>query len=246
MIMADRKSELWHKLKGAGAQFSRPYVQYKLAELEALNNSYEAWLKDHPNGESPDGPPVSERHVPQKSGPQPNIPVVHRDPDEMAGQRLNTKADDEPIRIDPDTGRIWYQEEVRKPANAKPRGRRVITQRNQGVKTVTVNDSKDTTETFEIAGDGHTQTTVIKVTLPSWQVGKYRDKRFPFMIITYGGAEGFDLFEVEKFYGGPEMVPPSIKRIYVANTLCYDIRLTIQAIQTEDRRNQLARGAALQ
>ena len=80
----------------------------------------------------------------------------------------------------------------------------------------------------------------MKITLPSYQVGIYRDPRFPFKVYTYGGVNGFDLFGVQEFYGGPELVPASIKRMYVSNVLCYDVRTTIQAIEAEARQLALA------
>ena len=75
--------------------------------------------------------------------------------------------------------------------------------------------------------------------MPSFQVGVYRDPRFPFKVHTYAGNDGFDLFDVNDFYGGEDLVPSEIKRVYIANDLCYDIRTTIRAIETEYRRNQL-------
>jgi hypothetical protein len=35
-------------------------------------------------------------------------------------------------------------------------------------------------------------------------------------------------------------VPTEVKRMYVENVLCYDIRTTVRAIQTEFRQLQLA------
>ena len=46
---------------------------------------------------------------------------------------------------------------------------------------------------------------------------------------------------VQEFYGGAEMVPADIKRIYVSHMLCYDIRTVIRAIESEYRREQLNR-----
>ena len=59
------------------------------------------------------------------------IPVRSIDENEMAGQRLNTHTGDEPLRID-ENGLVWYQEEVRKPAYPKPRGRRVLRYNDPG------------------------------------------------------------------------------------------------------------------
>lgn len=164
--------------------------------------------------------------------PDPVLPT-QPDPEEFAGQHLNTRQPDEIIRVD-EQGRGWIQNEIRKPATPQPRGRRVLQYTNTGTETQTVTLEDGTVESFEVAGRG-TQQAQVKITLPSYQVGIYRDKRFPFKVFTYGGVNGFDLFEVQEFYGGPELVPASIKKMYVSNVLCYDVRTTIQAIEAEAR-----------
>lgn len=173
------------------------------------------------------------------SQPQPSYPgVASRDPQEFAGQRQNTNPNAmEPIRTD-EQGRIWYQEEVLKPAYAKPRGRRVLQYQDSGVERRTVK-AGEFTESFEVAGTGPARVSEVKITLPSYQVGIFKDPRFPFRVHTYAGNNGFDLFEVQEFYGGAELVPAEIKRIYVENVLCYDIRTTVRAIETEARQLQL-------
>jgi hypothetical protein len=130
--------------------------------------------------------------------------------------------------------RVWYQEEVRKPATPQPRGRRVLQYTNPGTETKTITLEDGTIESFEVAGRG-TRTAEVKITMPSYQVGIYADPRFPFKVYTYGGVNGFDFFEVQEYYGGAELVPATIKRMYVANVLCYDIRTTVQAIEAEAR-----------
>lgn len=157
---------------------------------------------------------------------------------EMAGERLNTKDAEEILFVD-DEGRAWLQKEVLKPAFPKPRGRRVLRYNNPGVKQQTSKDG-DYTETFEVAGDPRNATPAeIKITLPSYQVGIYRSKKFPFKVITYNGKSAFDRQEVEAYYGGAEMVPPVCKRVYVENVLCYDMRSVIRAIQDEFRQLRL-------
>jgi hypothetical protein len=172
--------------------------------------------------------------------PEPALtaPLREADPTEMAGQRLNTKEPEEVIRVD-EHGREWLQEEVRKPGYAKPRGRRVLTYLETGTEQRTVQNGKYQ-ETFEVAGSGPGQVAQVKITLPSYQVGRYRDKRFPFTVVTYNGNEGFDLFEIQEYWGGPELVPATVKRKYVENVLCYDIRSVIQTINAEYRALQLA------
>lgn len=159
------------------------------------------------------------------------------DPNEMPSQRLNTQGEDEIIRID-EQGRQWLQEEVRKPAYPKPRGRRVLTYMETGTQTQTVKNG-EYVESFEVAGVGAGRPAEVKITLPSYQVGVYKDPRFPFKIHCYDGREGFDLMQVEEFYGGPELVPPMVKRVYIENVLCYDIRTVIRAINEEHRHLQL-------
>lgn len=159
--------------------------------------------------------------------------------DAMAGTQQNTKAPEDVIRID-EEGRHWLQEEVLKPAFPKPRGRRVLRYQDAGVKKETVKVG-EYTETFEVAGDPRNATpSEIKITLPSYQVGIYRDKRYPFKVITYNGKSGFDRLEVEEYYGGAELVPPIAKRTYVENVLCYDMRSVIRAINEEFRTLQLS------
>lgn len=143
----------------------------------------------------------------------------------------------EVLRVD-EQGRQWYQEEVRKPAYPKPRGRRVLTYLESGVEKQTVRNG-DYVETFEVAGNLPTRPAEVKITLPSYQVGVYKDPRFPFKIHCYDGREGFDLFDVQNFYGGAELVPPVVKRVYIENVLCYDIRTVIRAINDEHRHLQL-------
>jgi hypothetical protein len=160
----------------------------------------------------------------------------------MAGERMNTRAEGDAIRRDPDTGYVWFQEEVTKPAYPKPRGRRVLDYIETGTKQVEIPDGDDGrfTETFEVADDrGVGRTAQVKVTLPSFQVGCYKDPRFPFKIHVYNNNQGFDMLEVEQFYGGRELVPEEVKRKYVENVLCYDIRTVVRAIQTEHRTLQL-------
>jgi hypothetical protein len=172
--------------------------------------------------------------------PQPVAPVAERNPAEMPGQRLNQGDGSEltPIRTD-ENGLVWYQEEVRKPAFPKPRGRRVLKYMESGVKVETV-QSGEYVETFEVAdGRAARRESEVKITLPSYQVGIYKDKRFPWKIHVYNEVRGFDLFEVQNYYGGAELVPQEIKRMYVENVLCYDIRTTVRAVQTEYRQQQL-------
>jgi hypothetical protein len=206
-------------------------------------------LQDHQP--LPEPKPSQVPHPVQKPDPQPELQPEDRpepqnimrrhtaeaDPNELPGQRLNIKSVDEPIRID-DQGREWYQEEVRKPAYPKPRGRRVLKYVETGVRTQTVQNG-EYIETFEVAGEGEGRPAEVKITLPSYQVGIYKDPRFPFRVHCYNGREGFNLFEVHAYYGGAELVPQDCKRVYIENDLCYDVRSVVRSIQNEFRQNQL-------
>jgi hypothetical protein len=262
-MAAEEKAHYYGLLRDAGVNFDKHYRDYKTDELK------QAWEKLSAGLEAPPGPqPEPEQEVDPEAAafygftpPEPELepepvgeildepapppqraPVDVRpaDPMEMAGQRLNSQPEDEPIRIDPDTGRAWFQEEILKPGYPKPRGRRVLTYMETGTKQIRTK-AGDYVETFEVAGDEQARVAEVKVTLPSYQVGIFRDPRFPFKVHCYNGLEGFDLFEVHDYYGGPELVPPECKRIYVENVLCWDIRSVVRAIETEYRQLVLSR-----
>ena len=236
------KSAYYNELKTAGVQLDRTYQQYTTDELRSavvrLRELRGEGVTFEPQPEhTPSLPPFLEPDAKPQPQPTMSLPPVQPAPrDEMAGMRLNTQAADEPIRTD-EKGRIWYQEEVRKPGFPKPRGRRVLKYLDSGSKTQTVQNG-EYIETFEVAGDVARQAEV-KVTLPSYQVGIYKDPRFPFKIHVYNENRGFDYFEVQAFYGGAELVPTEIKRRYVENDLCYDIPTTVRAINTEYRERVL-------
>lgn len=233
------KSYYWNALKQAGVKFDKHYRNYTAAELrqsfealQAATGNMSAPMERQPEQPAPTPAPPKQAASPRQPAP----PLRAQDPNELPGQRLNTKPDDEPIRVD-ENGLIWYQEEVRKPSYPKPRGRRVLKYNDPGTRQVTA-QAGEYIETFEVAGDRQIPSEV-KITLPSYQVGIYKDPRFPFKIHVYNEMRGFDLFEVQEYYHGPELVPAEIKRIYVENVLCYDIRTTVRAIETEFRQLQL-------
>lgn len=216
------KSDTYQALKAAGVAFERPYAQWTTEQLVALAEQNGVELPA-PKPKGPALPPRKEARIPTPK-------------DDMAGLQLNRKAWDEPIRTDPD-GVVWFQDEVRKPAYPKPRGRRVLKYNDPGVQTKTIK-AGEYVETIEVAGDRN-RASEIKITLPSYQVGLYLDPRFPFRIHVYNDVRGFNIFDVQDFYGGAELVPPSCKRVYVENVLCYDIRSVVQAITNEYRQREL-------
>lgn len=263
------KGELWRKLKDAGVKPSKHYRDYTTEDLRAAVGALEeAQPEPGPQPAPPPPDPADEvsaedaaaffggiqqareeepdamritatpgaERMPVQAATPP--PVAAADPHEMPGQRLNQQEEWEPIRTD-EEGRIWYQEEVLKPSFAKPRGRRVLQYTDTGVQTKTVKDEKGFVETFEVAGTMQRRPSEVKITLPSYQVGIYKDRRFPFKIHTYAGRQGFDLDEVQNYYGGAELVPETVKKEYVENVLCYNIRTVVRAIEFEYRQLQL-------
>ena len=225
--MPNRKTELYNALKARGWAPDKGFAYYKLNDLERIS-------MDYPQ-EEVQGEEMPELLLPDEDR-RPPAPSA-ADPEELPGQRQNTREEFEVIRVD-EQGRRWLQEEVRKPAYPKPRGRRVLTYMDPGVKQETVLNG-EYVETFEVAGDRPSRPSEVKITLPSYQVGIYIDPRFPFRVHTYNGMEGFNLHDVNDFYGGSELVPYGVKRVYIENDLCYDIRSVIQAINSEYRQIQL-------
>lgn len=228
-----------------------PPTEAELAELAAKVHKKKPRDEPAPPVPAPTGDVLLEGEEPAPSGffgysepepaPVPVAPPVPARPEmgEMAGERQNTKAAEEILFVD-EEGRAWLQKEVLKPAFPKPRGRRVLRYNDPGVVKQTAKDG-DYTETFEVAGDPrNAQPAEIKITLPSYQVGIYRDPRFPFKVITYNGKSGFDRIEVEDFFGGAELVPGIAKRAYVENVLCYDMRSVIRAVNEEYRQMRLS------
>ena len=237
------KSELYGFLKESGYKFDKHYREYNLDELREECAKYPSEGNPLYKAFKPDAPEENAAGIVEAQAETPvpsvmaEIPVRSIDENEMAGQRLNTHTGDEPLRID-ENGLVWYQEEVRKPAYPKPRGRRVLRYNDPGVKKEEVRAGQFT-ESFEVPGDQKGVSSEIKITLPSYQVGIYRDPRFPFKIHVYNDVRGFDFFEVNDFYGGSDLVPETIKRSYVDNVLCYDIRTVVRAIEEEHRQLQL-------
>lgn len=265
MNLNSERSALWKALKGAGwtPEQGRTFVKYSRDDLvqelqgfqEATGQIIDVIIEEEAPAETPapEAPeidpeaaaffgvqlPTPEAPAPAEKAPaKPEPPRSNQAPENtLPGQHTLTQGDSIVLRVD-DEGREWFQEEVRKPAYPKPRGRRILRYLDKGVQTETV-VAGEYVESYEVEGSGPGRAAEIKITLPSYQVGIYKDPRFPFKIHTYNGNVGFNLHEVEEFYGGTEMVPEDVKRIYVENDLCYDVRSVIRAIQTEHRQMQL-------
>ena len=220
------KSELYQELKAADVQFDRHYREYSTEDFQAMV----ARLHEQPGYQKPsipDSPPEPDRLTP---------PIAARPEGALPAEHAYRLDEDTPLRTD-EQGRTWFREEVRKPATPAPRARRVLKYIDPGTTTKTIVNGRYI-ETFEEAGNQVTQGEV-RITMPSYQVGIYRDLRFPFRIHTYNGNQGFDYAEVNQYYGGSDMVPPSVKRTYVGNDLVYDIRSVVRTIEAEARELQL-------
>lgn len=264
-MSAAEKGFYFRRLKGAGVTLDRHYRNYTTTELvEADKMAIENGLLEAPTpeelaeltervhkkkpreapaeSETPSEPAPAGFFGYQDSEPLPEVEAAAQarpELGELAGERLNTKAPEDILYVD-EEGRSWLQKEVLKPAFPKPRGRRVLRYSDPGVVKQSAKEG-EYTETFEVAGDPRNAVpSEIKITLPSYQVGIYRDPRFPFKVITYNGNSGFDRQEVESFYGGAELVPPVAKRTYVENVLCYDMRSVIRAVNEEFRMIRLS------
>lgn len=220
------KSALYQALTRAGWKPEKHYREYSTADLEGIANDLLA-ESQRPQPQRPPEPKGSIQQEPSGRWEQPAAPPL------LSNMQ-------EPIRTDPD-GKVWYADEVRKLATPGPRKRRKLSYVDSGTKVETVQIGQFM-ESFEVAGD-QTHTQEVKITLPTYQVGLYRDPRLPFLIHIYNNNRGFDLFEVQKYYGGSaDLVPSEILKTYVGNDLCYDIRTTIRAIEAEARQLRM-RGA---
>lgn len=240
------KAKYYKALQDRGVNFDKHYREYNTDELRQAyvtltGDQSPLGVAEEPLDDEPstieDLPPSSFFGLDKAAAdvaPPPAAPAV---PTEMAGVRQNTTGIDEVLRVD-DQGRQWFQEEILKPASPRPRARRVLTYLETGVQEKQVKVG-EYIETFEVAGEGPGRTAEVKITLPSYQVGIFKDPRFPFRVHTYNGRQGFDLNDVQDYYNGAELVPQEVKRIYVENVLCYDIRTTVRAIESEYRQMQL-------
>ena len=236
------KSAYYAALKESGVSFDKHYRDYTTVELKKMYaekapaNAPEPVVQPR---EAPKPPPLQPRPAqPDESMPISSIPFSDKPVTTLAGTAYDENAEDTPLRRD-SQGRIWYREEVRKPSHPLPRARRVVKYIDPGTRRVE-HKAGNFVESFEIAGSER-RSSEVKITLPSFQVGIYRDPRFPFRIHTYQDRIGFDLFDVQDFYGGADLVPNSIGRVYIGGDLCYDVRETIRTIQHEYR-DQVLKG----
>ena len=158
------------------------------------------------------------------------------DLDKFAGITQNTHGPNDIVKID-EHGNQWLQVEVRKADGLKPRGRRRLRFDNPAVTVSEIRGEDGTMESFEIPDTSKPTTpSEVRITLPSFQTGIYRSPSFPFRIHTYNGARGFDLEDVQNYYGGKDLVPSSVKKMYVYTDLCYDIPSVVSTIREEHAR----------
>lgn len=261
------KSAFYQALKRAGYEFDKHYRDYTTDELQTLAKGLDLNVQAPvPKDALPPRPDevaelreqlaqvtstvtalgellLAERAAKQPpAAPAPTGGPVPAKPEEYAGVTADTTTADGVIEVDA-YGNEWYQREVTKPASPRPRGRRVLRYNDPGVKTEQIKVG-DYVETFEVAGDGtQTRPSEITVTLPSFQTGIYKQPNMPFKIHTYNGKRGFDLFEVQAYFGGADLVPDTVKRTYVSNDLCYDIQSTVRTIENLYREHVLGKAA---
>lgn len=213
------KSALYKALTSAGWKPEKHYRDYSTSDLEAIANQM---LGEAARIKEAD---------PEPAGPVRQAPQQGRWEQPKAAPVISDMGT--PIRTDPD-GKVWYADEVRKLASPGPRKRRKLSYVDHGTKVETVQVGQFM-ESFEVAGDA-VRTEEVKITLPTYQVGLYRDPRLPFLIHVYNNNRGYDLMEVIKYYGNSQdLVPQEIQKTYVGNDLCYDIKTTNRAIENEAR-----------
>lgn len=205
-MAATTRSELWQKLKSINYPFSKPYKDYTVDELARINDALLA-------------------HAEAATG------VQGRDKDESELPTQRRSDELTPIRTDAQ-GRVWFQEEIHKSSLARPRGYRVFRELGSGVKEIQVEDGEGYTETIEVS-DGTRKPLEVKVGIPTWQVGIYKDPQFPFRIVQYRDVRGFFRTDVDEFFGGPDVLPENVQTTYVGNLLCYPIREVVVAINRE-------------
>jgi hypothetical protein len=157
-----------------------------------------------------------------------------------AGLTFNTHGPDDPLRVD-SLGRVWYTDEVPKPARPLPRMVRKVRYIETGTEErVRRLPTGQLDESFEIPGSGN-EIREIKITLPSNQVGVYKDPRLPFKLHIYGNIRGFDRMDIVRYFGGNDLVPSSIGTLYVGSDLCYDVKQTMDTMERMLRDLQLGR-----
>lgn len=206
-MASTERGELYRALKEAGYPLTKPYQNYTLAELK-LEYAKALDIQAARTG----------------------VAGGRKDENELPTQR---RADElTPIRTD-EQGRVWFQEEIQKSTLARPRGYRVHREVGSGVKKITLPpDAEGFTEEIEIS-DGTRKPLEVRVGIPTWQVGIYKEPNMPFRTVVYRDARGFYREDVEKFFGGPDVLPEGVEAIYVGNLLCYPIRETVVAITRE-------------
>ncbi|UTN92912.1 hypothetical protein SEA_BIRDFEEDER_46 [Microbacterium phage Birdfeeder] len=190
-------------------------------------------VKDHPEDWAQYAPETLARLL--------DVPFSDRGAN-RAGLTFNTHGPNDPLRVD-SLGRVWYRDEVAKPAIPQRRMiRRTKTMSSDVVTIKTKRPDGGFDESFEIAGDEQHEVEV-KITMPSSQVGIYRDPRFPFRIHQYNGRRAFDYEEIRNYYGGLDLIPKSVqdKTVYIDSDLCFDMNAVRDAIEREYNMKVLGR-----
>ncbi|WZB38462.1 hypothetical protein SEA_YELLOWPANDA_48 [Microbacterium phage YellowPanda] len=220
-----------------------PASQGPTARAWAESGAATARPEDAPTGDDDlrNHPELWSQYAPQTLARLLRVPFSDQNAD-RAGLTFNTHGPNDPLRVD-SLGRVWYRDEVMKPAIPKRRMiRRTKTMSSdvQVIKTKRPDGGFD--ESFEIAGEDQHEIEV-KITMPASQVGVYRDPRFPFKIHQYNGRRAFDHDEIRDYYGGLDLIPKSVqdKTMYIDGDLCYDINAVRDAIEREYNMKVLGR-----
>ena len=236
MTQAERKA-LWDELKEAGFTFTKHYRDYSIPELQESVEQVRqrTAARARSVAENPEDE-LSFDFAQSEIQFQADIDILREQPaDRVPGLRTNTHAGEKPIRID-ENGRVWLQDEIRKPSIPTERGKRVLDYVDPGVKTVHVRDGNGSiVESFEMPGDSK-KISQARISLPAYQIGCFRDPALLgqfFKIHVYNEKMVFDFFDVERYFGGKHMIPQTVQREYTDTMLGFNIESVLQAIQDE-------------
>lgn len=252
---------LWNELADAGYETDRPYHRHSVEELKTLlaerkgvevseltlpatplpadksakfvADGFEELDPHDRSGERRATTPTA--HTIQERRP---VPVLKGNP-KAAEKPVAEGLPEGAIRAD-EHGRIWYTEEIGPDIAKNRRLRKRITKVVPEKVEVHQIDNGDYVETIEVIGES-TRSLDAFVTMPTTQVGIFKDPKFPFLVFTYNGSVGFSYGDINDFYGGEEFVPNTIKKKFVGNMLAYDIKSVISTIERKARELQLAR-----
>lgn len=256
----EQRGLLYSELREQGWEPDRPYREYSLEQLEAIQAEREAKLNvvaapsNHLGdlgsnlmaefqAEGFEDGVKEDDHQPRATSPQPQEPRDRRPVGQLKREAPEDKAPEGlpegAIRAD-EHGRIWFREEIGPEIAKNRRLRKRITQVVPDKVEVKQIQAGDYIETIEVVGEG-TRSLDAFITMPPTQVGIYLDPRFPWKVFTYNGSLGFSYGDVNAYYGGVEFVPSTVKKKFVGNMMAYDIKSAISTVERKYRELQLSR-----